>query len=105
MPGDIQGEFPIASAVSELVSGWAAKGYAAENEGSGVVRKFLVAVLSILAGEADGLQLVELELGEANGRRYALKQGRRYVVDSGEPAAASISPSRSPVRKLYQKSI
>ncbi len=105
VPGDIKGEFPIASAVSELVSRWAAKRNATENERSGVVGKFLVAVLSILADQADGLQLFELELREAKGGQYGLKPKRRHLPGRDEPCTRVFPPLPRAVRKLCQKSM
>jgi hypothetical protein len=68
MPGDVEEEFPVSSGVGELALRRTAKWNAAENERSSVEGEFLLAVVSFFADEVDGLQLLELELCEAEGR-------------------------------------
>ena len=64
MADDIKKESSVSPRVSELRPGWSAKRNAAENEGSGIVGKLLLAILPFLADKGDGLNLTKSELGE-----------------------------------------
>jgi len=103
--GDIEEELAIASGVSELVFWWAAQGDTTKDERSGMVGEFLRAVLSRLADQADGFELPEPELGEANGGQNGGK-GSGQRSRKGPGALGRPSPEmRVTVRKLCQKSM
>jgi hypothetical protein len=103
--GDIEEELAIASGVSELVFWWAAQGDTTKDERSGMVGKFLRAVLSRLTDEADGFELPEPEPGEAKGGQNSGKgsgqRSRKGPGALGRPSAEM----RVTVRKLCQKSM
>ena len=63
--GDVEEESAVASRMNQLGPGRPAERNAAENEGSGVVGKLLLAILPFLADEGYGLELAQFELGDA----------------------------------------
>jgi hypothetical protein len=62
---DIEKESAVAARVNELRAGWPPKRNPAENEGTGIVSKLLLAILPFLADEGDGLKLTKLEARDA----------------------------------------
>jgi hypothetical protein len=64
MAGDVEKEFAIPPRVSKLGTRRTAMRNAAENEGSGVVGKLLLAVLAFFADKRNGFELPEPELRE-----------------------------------------
>jgi len=62
--GDVEKESAVASRMNQLGRGRPAERNAAENEGSGIVGKLLLAILPFLADKGDGLNLTKSELGE-----------------------------------------
>jgi len=51
-----------------LAGGRTAQRDTAKNEGSGVVSKFLLVLITLLADELDGFQMIKPAFGEADGR-------------------------------------
>lgn len=66
MTGDFQGELSIAAYIGELVARRTAKRDTAEYEGPGVVGKFLVSRVTLLADKADRLEAFEVSLGNTD---------------------------------------
>jgi len=63
--GDVEKESAVTSRMNQLGAGRPAERNAAENEGSGMVGKLLLALLPFLADEGDGLKLAKSELCDA----------------------------------------
>ena len=105
MPGDFKEELSVAASVGQLTFGRRAKWKPAEDERSGVVGEFLAAVRARLADQANAFELLEPELGEANGGQDGLKGS---AEKSGSGWGSSVGPTTVTyvtVRKLCQKCI
>ena len=105
VPGDFKEELSVAASVGQLTFGRRAKWKPAEDERSGVVGEFLAAVRARLADQANAFELLEPELGEANGGQDGLKGS---AEKSGSGWGSSVGPTTVTyvtVRKLCQKCI
>jgi hypothetical protein len=72
MPDDIEGKLAVAARVGELVRWGSPQGNAAEDEGTGMVRELLLPISAFLAHQANGLELFEPLLRDAESRQYGL---------------------------------
>ena len=83
--------------------GRTAKRDTAKNKGSGVVSKFLLVLITLLADELDGFQVFNFTFSETDGRQHGLEGGERRDSGDGRRWSPAVAESSWAVPKLCQK--
>ena len=102
MSGDVEKELAVASRMNQLGARRPAERNTAENEGSGMVGKLLLAILPFLADEGDSFELTKPELCDAEGRKSGLKRQREWTLTSVGPGGPAVGLATGSVPKVYQ---
>jgi len=74
VPDDIEGELSIAPGMCELAYWGAPQGNTTKDERASLVGEFLLAVSTLLAREADRVELFSLAFRKSDSRQYGLKR-------------------------------
>jgi hypothetical protein len=103
MASDVEKEFSIAPAMCQLALWRAAKWNPAKNKRPSIVGELLLAVLSLLVDEADGLYLLESKLCDTDRWQRGPERRKRCVPGGREPRARAFDDPCQCLLEVFQK--